>query len=379
MLKAIFWVHLIVLFSVANLNAQISRDSFNYTPVGTDLNGNSGGGSFGMSGAWVGDSSFDIGAGSLTDPTGTIAVSGNRMTAASFNDNRDIVRPFTNAFGTDNTTTYFSFLIRPEGVLGQGAFGGWFGVALRGNVNDVLVGKPTGISLYTMERPGGANSVTTTKTVAVGESTLFVMRIDFLPGNDNIRLYVNPVPGAPEPSTSSAMTSAYDLGLLISANPTGPGAFSVDEIRSGSTFASVTTALIPGDFNLDGHLDANDISPMMSALADLNGYKKSNFTEDKQLTFLGDINGDHAVTNADLQALLDRLKSGGGSFSAVPEPNSILLFVGGILLLGLANYSRQSVIGSPFFLDKSQTVSRPIFAGTCSRPDGLAQLRDWPR
>src|SRR4029079_11325676 len=143
MIKALSCL-LIVLCSVANLNAQIANDSFNYTPVGADLNGNSGGGSFGMSGAWVGDTSFDIGAGSLTDPTGTIAVSGNRMTTGSFNDNREIIRSFTNAFGTANTTEYFSFMIRPEGVLNQGAFGGWFGVALRGTANDVLVGRPTG-------------------------------------------------------------------------------------------------------------------------------------------------------------------------------------------------------------------------------------------
>ena len=217
MIKAISFL-LIVLVSVANLNAQIASDSFNYTPVGADLNGNSGGGSFGMSGAWVGDTSFDIGAGSLKDPTGTIAVSGNRMTTGSFNDNREIIRSFTNAFGIDNTTAYFSFMIRPEGVLNQGAFGGWFGVALRGNANDVLVGRPTGSPVYTMEVPGGAARQLTTKTVAVGESTLFVMRIDFLPGNDSIRLYVNPVPGGSEPSTPSAMTSAFDLGLLVSAH-----------------------------------------------------------------------------------------------------------------------------------------------------------------
>ena len=81
---------------------------------------------------------------------------------------------------------------------------------------------------------------------------------------------------------------------------------------------------------------------MITALTDLKTYKKNNFTEDKQLSFLGDINGDHVVTNADLQALLNQLKSGGGSVSAVPEPNSILLFVYGVVSLSLANVSRKS-------------------------------------
>jgi len=164
-----------------------------------------------------------------------------------------------------------------------------------------------------------------------------VMRIDFLAGNDSIRLYVNPVPGGSEPSTPSAMTSAFDLGLLVSARPTGPGAYSFDEIRAGSTFASVTATLVPGDFNLDGHVNANDISPMITALTDLKTYKKNNFTEDKQLSFLGDINGDHVVTNADLQALLNQVKSGSGAVSAVPEPSSILLVAAIVLSLILMN------------------------------------------
>ncbi len=40
---------------------------------------------------------------------------------------------------------------------------------------------------------------------------------------------------------------------------------------------------------------------------------------------LGDVNGDGAFTNADVQALLDDLKSGGGSPAAVPEPSAICL------------------------------------------------------
>ena len=79
---------------------------------------------------------------------------------------------------------------------------------------------------------------------------------------------------------------------------------------------------------------------MITALTDLKTYKKNNFTDDKQLSFLGDIDGNHVVTNADLQALLNRVKSGGGSFSAVPEPSSILLVAATALSLILMSRAR---------------------------------------
>jgi len=48
---------------------------------------------------------------------------------------------------------------------------------------------------------------------------------------------------------------------------------------------------------------------------------------------IGDINGDGVVNNADLQALLSLLQSGGGSNAAVPEPASLVLLAAGSLML----------------------------------------------
>jgi hypothetical protein len=87
----------------------------------------------------------------------------------------------------------------------------------------------------------------------------------------------------------------------------------------------------PGDFNLDGHVDARDIQSMESALTNLNGYQHGGNSLDvtlnnTDLLGIGDLNGDGQITNADLQFLLNSLKSGGGSF-AVPEPSSWLLAI----------------------------------------------------
>ena len=66
---------------------------------------------------------------------------------------------------------------------------------------------------------------------------------------------------------------------------------------------------------------------MLIALTDLNAYKSAHGESDADLLAIGDINGDGKITNADLQALLTLLKSGGGSLAAVPEPASVVLMV----------------------------------------------------
>jgi hypothetical protein len=50
-----------------------------------------------------------------------------------------------------------------------------------------------------------------------------------------------------------------------------------------------------------------------------------NGLSDSNVLTIGDINHSGAVTNADVQALLNVLKSGGGSVDPVPEPASIVL------------------------------------------------------
>jgi endoglucanase len=83
-----------------------------------------------------------------------------------------------------------------------------------------------------------------------------------------------------------------------------------------------------GDFNRDGHVDASDVQAMEAALSNLNGWYASetalglNSTQEK---IIADVNKDGVVNNADLQALLNLLKSGGGSDSAVPEPASLVM------------------------------------------------------
>ena len=81
---------------------------------------------------------------------------------------------------------------------------------------------------------------------------------------------------------------------------------------------------------------------MVKALTDLNAYKLTNGLFDANLNTIGDFNNDGMVTNADLQLLLNLLKSGGGSLAAVPEPQSMgLVAAACVAFLGVALHRKR--------------------------------------
>jgi hypothetical protein len=75
-------------------------------------------------------------------------------------------------------------------------------------------------------------------TPVVGETVLLVVRADLQPGTDVFTLYVNPDPCQPEPA-SGVVKSDLDLGDVSAIVIYSTGAFSLDELRLGSTFEAV--------------------------------------------------------------------------------------------------------------------------------------------
>ena len=97
-----------------------------------------------------------------------------------------------------------------------------------------------------------------------------------------------------------------------------------------------------GDFTLDGHVNAADVSAMLTALTDLNVYRTSRTLTGEDVLNIGDLDGDAHVTNADLQGLLAYLIGGHGSgAAAVPEPSTAILAAVGLIGLVVGRLSNR--------------------------------------
>ena len=229
----------------------------------------------GLSGAWAlgGFNAFAAGYTSAEDSLSFpgLVTSGGRVEAAAFNAINGARRNLAVPLGANNTTRYLSVLLRPLGTLHGGVFNGFFGITLAGGPgNELFVGKPGGLATgeYVIEHRGGFGQVSSGVPTVAGETALLVVRMEFLAGNDIFTLYVNPKPGDPEPAAGAVKS---DLDLVV-ANVLGiysTGAFAVDEIRIGNTYAEVTPAAASGFAGTPGA--ANCHGKSVSALAQQHG------------------------------------------------------------------------------------------------------------
>ncbi len=237
----------ILVFAVgaATQAAVLGHEQFDYSPPQANLISQNGG--VGFSGGWyptgfnaINQNNYLIGAGSLE--SGDLVNSANRMTSASLGQIGGIGRDLSVPVQSWQTTTrYMSVLIRPEGTLGQGRWNGFFGLYLDGSQNDMFVGKGGGgvMNRWVLESRGGGNQRASNANVYIDETALLVVKSEFTPGNDTFTLYVNPTPGGPEPVVGTVLNT-LNLGTVGKLVVYSTGAFSLDEIRIGETFADVT-------------------------------------------------------------------------------------------------------------------------------------------
>ncbi|MEP6668234.1 MAG: hypothetical protein ABJF10_03725 [Chthoniobacter sp.] len=160
--------------------------------------------------------------------------------------------------GANGTTLYISFLLRVASPTG-----GYNGFELfRGTSADsgriLSVNQYTGhgSANYYLTVGEGANSNvfggTPTTDANLGFTNtnvnLFVLRIDFgVGGTDTVSIYANPLLGT-EPGSPLGQVTASDLSFDRISNSTfsGGAVQMLDEVRVGTTFASVTPAPEPG-------------------------------------------------------------------------------------------------------------------------------------
>jgi hypothetical protein len=159
-----------------------------------------------------------------------------------------LTRDLTAPLGQGDSTVFLSFLVQPVGVLGAGAFNGFFGLALESaGEPELFIGKPGGgaVNRWVIEDRGGSLQHASALGPVVGETTLLVLKAEFAAaGNDRFTLHVNPTPGGPEPATGVVKFDS-NLGLVQGLTLYSSGAMALDEIRVGETFADVTPVAVP--------------------------------------------------------------------------------------------------------------------------------------
>ena len=188
----------------------------------------------------------------VTTPTNlpypSLATSGRHVRMATTGGTA-LKRTMTLPLGEDGTVRYLSVLVRPDGTPAASAY---LGFRLLGSLNaDLFVGKPGGGSAqrYVLENAGGTRQVATAQPVTPNTVSLLVLKLEFFPGIDRISLFVNPPPGI-EPAVAAAVKQNLDLGLVAGLALNSAATWSVDELRLGTTWASVTPPAASADFQL---------------------------------------------------------------------------------------------------------------------------------
>ncbi|EHR71852.1 putative Ig domain-containing protein,Cadherin domain-containing protein [Burkholderiales bacterium JOSHI_001] len=183
------------------------------------------------------------GGGGLADPGGRLPTGGGAVTASisSTLSTAEATRNLAAAVGAEGTTTWVSFLVRPNRTGTADFMGLQFGntSATTGfvgyNGSGFILGRAGALSAATVS---GVNA-------QAGQTTLLVLKLQSVAGNDTATLYVNPTPGLADPnSLRSVSVSNLDFGSFtrigVSAgNGFGMNAAVLDEIRVGTSFLDV--------------------------------------------------------------------------------------------------------------------------------------------
>ena len=281
-------------FTSSTLAQLLAYDGFGNGPL-ADLAGSTGG--TGWAGPWAdsGDTIMSVYGDGLTYPN-LLTTPGQAVTLPNNDSAYPIARyeRLLPSLPVGTSKLYVSFLIRPEDNYGS------FGGLQFGNYPYAMsVGFPMGwysLGLMVSEGLGDASNV----DLIAGETYFVVCKISKnTPSNGlTYRLFYGPAVGSTEPNfplCQYAVPAPNTLPTVLRIN-NQPGfgelpGFSVDEVRVGTTWASVMPPApppCPGDLNHDGMVDAADLASLLGAWG----------------SAAGDLNADGTTNAADLSILL---------------------------------------------------------------------------
>jgi hypothetical protein len=229
-----------IIFSQRAVAELIAYEPFDYA-AGVSLPGANGG--IGFASAWAAGgfnaklfNLFQISPGALEYPglatKGTTHVQADATAQGIAGLGRTLSRPL----GTENGTYYLSFLHRPDGEAEYGSI-----VLGTGQGDELAIGKSSSTGEYYISNRGGVGRILSGVPGEVGKTRLIVVKMEFLDGPDRFTLYMDPAPGKSEPA-NGFVKEDLDLKFADKLFLYSRAAWSVDEIRLGTTWADVTPA-----------------------------------------------------------------------------------------------------------------------------------------
>lgn len=224
--------------------ALISYDGFDYGSPGGDLTGKNGG--TGWSGAYT-----DVGNSTVYTTTG-LTYTGLSTTggAVNTNDGSGTTTISFRGFSAISTgETWISFLAQRNGTASNSTFAGvnfYNSTGTASTDSEFLIGNGGGTDpnrTWRLTDSGGAVTDSTTTVIASDTTYLMVAQILWgagTGGTDSVSLFINPALG----STPVAADANLDIDMsnIDKVRIAGSGAvdYTFDELRIGTTFASVT-------------------------------------------------------------------------------------------------------------------------------------------
>jgi hypothetical protein len=217
--------------------ALLAYEPFDY-PANVQLIGLKNG--FGFSTAWT-NAGYDPGLRPFTLKSGALHYPGlatqgtNHISAGPYTGVASVSRRLSAAPGNTNGIFYLSFLHRLDGDSEYASV--IFGI---GRGEELSIGRRSRQSFFLAHR-GGAGRVFSDTKSGEGQIVFVVVKMELQEGPDRITLYVDPTPGQPEP-VRGAVKDDLDVQFADTIFLQSRAAWSVDEIRLGTTWAEVTPA-----------------------------------------------------------------------------------------------------------------------------------------
>ncbi len=231
-----------LLLTTAVHATSIATEQFIYSAGGiAGLNGGSG-----FTSAWRGGGSVD----SVGQTYSGLSTDGGGF--ASSGDNSGNYRDLGTSYGSDGTTIFVSFLIAAQPGFGaDNPHYAGFGLFDGTDSNErFYLGKTFLSTNYGFVRIGGSGAGGAdhiSSALVSTASTFLVAEINFLPGDDNVSLYINPTTGlaAPDGTPTTASVTDFNFDRIRIQTGFNTAAFKFDEIRIGTTYADVSPLVVP--------------------------------------------------------------------------------------------------------------------------------------